>query len=106
MSNVRFDEPELLIGPARDFREQVGGGRIANGCRLADSLSHRLAELCQRPGDNEYVPLLVGDAERIGDKEGALRRNLNGTGCGTAESAGPLGNKVGIFFDLCRDLVE
>ena len=89
MSNARFDEPELLIDPARDFGEQVGDGRIANGCRLADGLSHRLAELCQRPGDSEYVLLLVGDAERIGDKEGALRRNLNGAGCATAEFRRP-----------------
>ncbi len=99
-------DPELLIDAAGYLGKQVGGIRIAHGRRLADGLPDGLAERCQRVGNSECVMLLVSNAESIGHEEGALRRNLNGAVRGAAESVGALGNKVGIVFDIRRDLVE
>ena len=105
-SHMALDQPELLIDAARDFGKHVGGIRIATGCRLTDALSRRLAKRGQGPGNGKCVLMLVGHAESIRHKEGALRRNLNCAVCGSAEPGGTLGSEVGMILAFNRDLVE
>ena len=89
-----------MVDAARDFGEQISGIRISKGCRLIDGLSCGLAERGERPRNSEYVFLLVGDAEWIGDEKRALSRYLDGAICRAPQSAGALRNKVGIVLYL------
>src|SRR6185437_12923803 len=95
-----------MVDAARDFGEQIGGIRIPKGCRLIDGLSCGLTERGKRPRNSKHMFLLVGDAEWIGDKKGALSRHLDGAICRTPQSTGALRNKVRIIFHLARDFVE
>src|SRR5438132_1418851 len=47
---VRLHEPQPLVDPARDLREEVGRIQVTQVIRLLDGLPRRLAERRQRRG--------------------------------------------------------
>ena len=91
--NMRFDQPELVVDAARYCGEQIGRVGVANGLRLADRLTGRLPKRRKRGGDCEDMLVFIGDAQRIGDEEGALARDLDGTFRHAAEASGALGDR-------------
>lgn len=68
-----------MANVARDFREQIGGIRISEGCRLIDGIATGLSG--KRSRNSEYVLSLIGDAEWRGHEKGTLRGDLNGAIC-------------------------
>ncbi len=74
---MRFDEPELMVDAARFLGEEVGRIVAADGRGLSNRLARRLSKRRERRGDREYVLVLVGDAQGIGDEEGAFRRDVD-----------------------------
>jgi len=102
--HVRFDEPELMIDAARYSGEEIGGVGVAEDLGLPDRVARRLPKRGKRRSDREYVLVFVSDAQRIGDEEGALGRDLDGAFRDAAETGGALGDQVGIAGRLAGDV--
>jgi hypothetical protein len=100
--HMRFDEPELMIDAARYSGEEIGRVGVA---RISDCPIASRADCpnAARRSDREYVLVFVSDAQRIGDEEGALGRDLDGA-LHAAETGGALGDQVGIAGRLAGTL--
>ena len=101
-----FDQPKLVIDAARNLGEEIRRVGVANCRGPSNRFARRLPERRERRSNREDVFFFVGHAQRIGNEERTLGRDLDRSFGDSAEARGAFGQQVGIALRFPGDLVE